>query len=136
MARVVTRSSRTGHRLKRYRQGAFAEWSEEDVYRPEGIVPGNHYCPSNFFTISMPLVTLPLCRGLRPSLTVEPGTFGNLFSLQIAAFLRNTLDRSIGRSVGQLVKENAAGRFPLALLAIKLALVNKHIAEQPAESDR
>lgn len=76
---VVTRSSRTGHRLKRYRQGAFAEWSVEDVYRPEGIVPGNHYCPSNFFTISMPLVTLPLCRGLRPSLAVEPGSFGSFF---------------------------------------------------------
>ena len=59
-----------------------------------------------------------------------------LFALQIAAFLRNTLALSIGRSVGQLVKANAAGRFPSALLAIKLALVNNHIAEQPTESDR
>lgn len=33
------------------------EWPVEDVYRPEAIVPGNHYCPSNFFTITMPLVT-------------------------------------------------------------------------------
>lgn len=43
---------------------AAAEWPVEDVYRPEAIAPGNHYCPSNFFTITMPLVTLPLCRAI------------------------------------------------------------------------
>jgi len=33
-----------------------------DVCRPEGTIPGNHYGPSNFFTITMPLVTLPATR--------------------------------------------------------------------------
>ncbi|KOX78167.1 hypothetical protein WN51_09526 [Melipona quadrifasciata] len=45
----------------------------EDVCRPEGTVPGNHYCPSNFFTITMPLVTLPLCRESLPRLISQWG---------------------------------------------------------------
>lgn len=36
--------------------------ARKDVCQPEGIVPGNYYGPSNFFTITMPLVTLPLPR--------------------------------------------------------------------------
>lgn len=41
--------------------GTFSEVANpgaEDVCQPEDTVPGNYYCPSNFFTITMLLVTI------------------------------------------------------------------------------